>query len=252
VMQTLSVADIMHDEVDAVPRNAPFAAVVECFLKAQRNWLYVVDNAGKFLGAISLHGIKDMLHQTESLGVVIAGDLVDDTFRFATPDERLADVMDKFWQQNSERLPVLSNATDRKLIGWMSKRDLLGVYSQEILRKRQLLGHFVVTEGDEKRDAFVELPEGFELRSIEIPAHCAGTTLARLAPRSGYGVHVLAVTRRDPLTGRDKVELPEPQTSLRGGDRLVVIGRFEGIAAFLAGLATDISGDDAGTRQTPC
>jgi CIC family chloride channel protein len=241
VMQTLRVADIMHDEVDAVQRDAPFAAVVEWFLKTQRNWLYVVDDNGRFLGAISLHAIKDMLHQTESLGMVVAADLVDETFGFVTPRDCLADTMDRFWQQDSERLPVLDDATSRKLIGWFSKRDLIGVYSQEILAKRQLLGHFVTSSDDEKRDVFVELPEGFELRTIELPSHLEGRTLAQLAPRSGYGVHVIAVKRIDPLAGRSRVDLPDPQTPLDPNDRLVVIGTFENIAAFMAALATDVA-----------
>jgi CBS domain-containing protein len=240
VMQTLRVADIMHTEVEAVPRAAPFTAIVAAFLKSQRNWLYVVDNDGRFLGAISLHGIKDMLHQADSLGAVCAADLVDDKFNFVTPGSSLADVLDKFWEQNSERLPVLDGATHRKLIGWMSKRDLLGVYSQEILKKRQRLGHFVTHEGDEQRDVFVELPENFELRTVEVPGNYAGKTLAQLAPRSGYGVHVIALKRHNDLTGRDTVELPGPQTLLTAGDRLIVIGQFEGIAAFIAALATDL------------
>jgi CIC family chloride channel protein len=242
IMQTVRVADIMHPEVDAVKRDAPFAAVVEWFLKAQRNWLYVVDGDGRFLGAISLHGIKDMLHQTESLGVVVAADLVNENFSFATPNERLADVMDRLWQQPAERLPVLNDATDRKLIGWMSKRDLIGVYSQEILHKRQLLGHFIVTDDGGKRDAYVELPEGFELRAVELPPHYAGKTVAQLAPRSRYGVHVLAVKRRDALTGCDIVRVPDPQMELLAGDRLVIIGTFENIASFMSALATQNAG----------
>jgi chloride channel protein, CIC family len=241
VMQTLRVAQIMHEEIDAVPRDAPFADVVEWFLRSQRNWLYVVDAQQRFLGAISLHAIKDMLHQAESLGVVVAADLADETFGFVTPEDRLADTMDKFYQQNSERLPVVENATTRKLIGWMSKRDLIGIYSQEILRKRQLLGHFVMSADDEKRDVFVELPEGFELRAVELPPQLEGRTLAELAPRSRFGVHVLAVKRRDPLTGRNLTEMPEPQTRFGAGDRLVVIGEFEHIAKFMGALANDIA-----------
>lgn len=244
IMQTMRVSEIMHHEVDAVARNASFTAVVEWFLKSQRNWLYVVADDNRLVGAISLHGIKDMLHQTESLGVVIAADLVNEAFEFVTPDQHLADVMDKFWDQSSERMPVVENATSRKLIGWMSKRDLLGVYSQEILQKRQLLGHFVVNEDGEQRDAFVELPEGFELRTVELPVTSAGKTLAQLAPRSDYGVHVIAVKHRDLETGRDVVELPGPQRKLSGGDRLVIIGTFEGIACFMASLATELSSAD--------
>jgi CIC family chloride channel protein len=245
VMQTMRVSEIMHPEVDAVPRDAPFAKVVEWFLKSQSNWLYVVDDDGGFLGAISMHGIKDMLHQAEALDVVVAADIMNEKFDFVTPHDRLADVMDKFWEQSCERMPVLENSINRKLIGWMSKRDLLGVYSQEILQKRQLLGHFVVNDDGEQHDAFVELPEGFELRTVELPVSCAGKTLAQLAPRSAHGVHVMAIKHRHPVTGQEVVELPGAQRQLNAGDRLVVIGTFENIAAFMAALATDLASTES-------
>ena len=237
VMQSLCVADVMHDDVTAVNHSVPFAGVVERFLKEPYNFLYVTDGHGKFLGAIRLHALKEMLTQSDALQTVVAHDLLDDTFACVTPDAKLADIMEIFWQQSCERLPVVNNLTDRKLTGWISKRDLIGVYSQEILRKRQLLGHFVVQDQDEKRDMFVELPEGFELRTVELPAQCIGQTLAQLAPRSSFGVHVLAVKRRDPLTGKDSVELPGPQMLLRNGDRLAVIGQGDGISRFITALA---------------
>jgi len=236
-MQSLSVADVMHDDVTAVNHSVPFNSVVERFLKEPYNFLYVTDGHGKFLGAIRLHALKEMLNQGDALQTVIAHDLLDDTFEVVTPEDKLADTMEKFWRQNCERLPVVNNLTDRKLVGWMSKRDIIGVYSQEILRKRQLLGHFVVQDEAEKRDMFVELPEGFELRTVELPEQCVGQTLAQLAPRSSFGVHVLAIKQRDPLTGKDSVELPGPQTQLREGDRLAVIGQGDAIARFIAALA---------------
>jgi CIC family chloride channel protein len=243
VMQSVRVEDIMHDDVSAISHSVPFTMVVEQFLKEPFNNIYVVNSEGKFLGAIRLHSMKDMLHQAESLTSVIADDLVDDTFQFVTPHQNLADVMDIFWRENSERLPVIDNSTDRKLIGWISKRDLLGVYSQEILRKRQRLARFIVREGEEKRDVFVELPEGFELRTVELPSHLDGRTLSELAPRSSYGVHILAIKRRDPVTGRSITEMPEPARRLAAGDDLVVIGKFDSLAQFLAALATGVENE---------
>ncbi len=242
VMNSMRVADIMHDEVEAVPRNATFAEVVERFLKTQRNWLYVVDTQQRFVGAISLHAIKDMLHQSDSLTSVVAADLVDDTFGFVTLNDHLSDTMDKFWQTSgSERLPVLENHLTRKLIGWVSKRDLIGVYSQEILRKKQLLGHFVMSDEGQKRDAFVELPAGFGLATVELPPLLEGRTLAQLAPRSGFDVHVLAIRRRDPITGRNLIMMPEPKMPLYADDRLEVIGTLENIARFEKALADGVA-----------
>ena len=240
VMQSVRVEDIMHDDVSAISHSVPFPMVVEQFLKEPYSNLYVVNSVGRFLGAIRLHSMKDMLHQAESLSSVIADDLVDDSFQFVTPRQNLADVMDIFWRENAERLPVIDNSTDRKLIGWISKRDLLGVYSQEILRKRQRLARFIVHEADETRDMFVELPEGFELQTAELPAHLDGRTLAELAPRSSYGVHILAIKRRDPVTGRGITEMPEPGKRLTAGDDLVVIGKSDNIARFMASLSPGV------------
>lgn len=238
VMQTLRVADILHDDRPAVPHTAPFPTIVERFLREPYNNLYVVNEQGRFLGAIRLHSLKEMISQSETLQGVIALDLVDSQFEFVTPETTLADTMEKFWRQNSERLPVVNNPAERVLIGWISKRDLIGIYSQEILRKRQLLTRFVVRDGDENREAFVELPEGFEVRTVELPANCAGRTLAQLAPRSSFGVHVLAYKRRHELTGADIVGLPGAQTVFAEGDRLIVIGKSDAIAQFVARLAT--------------
>ncbi len=240
IMQSLRVEDILHEDIHAINQTAPFSAVVEQFFKESYNNIYVVDSAGKFLGAIRLHSVKDMLHQGESLSSVIADDLVDNTFQFVTPRQNLAEVMDIFWRENAERLPVINNSTARKLLGWISKRDLLGVYSQEILRKRQLMARFVVHEGDETRDVFVELPEGIELRTVEFPVHLESRTVADIAPRSHYGVHVLAIKRRDPVTGRSIAELPGPETRLAPGDDLVVVGTSDGLAQFMAALATGV------------
>ena len=243
VMQSVRVEDIMHDDVSALNHSAPFPMVVEQFLKEPYNNLYVVNSAGRFLGAIRLHSMKDMLHQTEALTSVIADDLVDESFQFVTPRQNLGDVMDIFWRENSERLPVINNPEDRKLIGWISKRDLLGVYSQEILRKRQRLARFVAREGDERRDVFVELPEGFEVRTLELPPHLDGRTLSELAPRSSYGVHILVIKRRDPVTGRSLTEMPEPGRRLAAGDDLVVIGKSDSLAQFMASLVAGVEND---------
>jgi len=84
------------------------------------------------------------------------------------------------------------------------------------------------------------LPEGFELRTLEFPAHLDGRTVADIAPRSHYGVHVLAIKRRDPVTGRIVTELPGPTTRLATGDDLVVVGTSDGLAQFMAALATGV------------
>lgn len=239
IMQTLTVRDVMHDERTTVRHTAPFTVVVEYFLKEPYQNLYVVDGDDRYLGAIRLNTLKEMLHQSDLLKVVIARDLVDESFPYVTPDTRLAEAMDRFWDVRAERLPVVENATNRRLIGWLSKRDIFGVYSQEILHKRQLLGRFSLQDGEAKRDVFVELPEDYRLQSLTVPAKFNDQTIGQLALRSKYNIHVLQIKHTDSTTGAVVVEIAGTASHLATGDQLVLIGTVPDIARLMADWAIE-------------
>jgi Trk K+ transport system NAD-binding subunit len=149
--------------------------------------------------------------------------------------------MEIFWHQHSERLPVVDDLQNRKLIGWISKRDLIGIYSQEILQKRQLTSRFSLGGEDRRRDVLVELPEGFELHRIAVPGNFAGRTLRELAVRSQYNIHIIQIARRDPLSHTTTVEMPGPGSLLREEDELVVIGTVVDIARFTSDMAVAVA-----------
>jgi CIC family chloride channel protein len=230
VMRSLQVRNVMHAEVEAVRRTDGFRTVVEAFLRYRFNYLYVVDDAGRFLGVIPFHGMKDMLGHANSLDMVIAQDLLTEDFQTVSPDDTLAQTMERFWKQNSERLPVVDGG---KLAGWISKRDLIAVYRQEILGEGRTLSRFG-RAGDTrgKGDQFVELPEGFEVANVAVPAAMAGKTLRELAPRGTYGLYVLEVISYDPVRGMRSVQMPGPESTLSRGDHLVVVGPVDGITRF--------------------
>lgn len=233
VMQSLRVSNVMHRDVEAVKVSDGFQTIVEAFLRNRWNYTYVIDGSGAFVGAIALHEIKEMLREADALDMVIAHDLVDPEFRFVTPDDTLAATIDLFWQQNSERLPVVEDRQSRRLVGWISKRDLMGVYRQEILGEGQLLSRFGRRDDREGRqDRYVELPEGFEVASVSVPPDVVGKSLRELDPRRTWGFYVLQITRLDPARGTRVVEMPAPDSVLQAHDQLVVVGPTEGIARF--------------------
>jgi CIC family chloride channel protein len=234
VMQYTRVEDVMHEEPEALGQTEPFRRVVERFLNTRFNYLYVVDRDGWYVGAVSLHALKNMLHYATMLDVVIAHDLVDPAFEFVTRKQTLADTMDKFWRQSCERLPVVESEQDRRLVGWVSKRDLIGIYSQEILQKRHLMARFALAEDGQRRDVYVELPEGFELQTLHA-GEAAGRTLRELAPMS-FGVMVLQVRRLDSRSTAEAIVMPSADAKLLPGDRLLVIGTAERIGQFREAL----------------
>jgi CIC family chloride channel protein len=230
LLRTLRVSDVMHRDLEAVTERDPLTKVVEHFLRTPRTYLYVTDDEGRFVGAISLHSIKDVLASADSLEIVIAADLVE-PFTVLTPRDTLADAIEKFWRQHAQRLPVVEEEESGRLLGWASQRDLMGVYSQEILNKRQLLARFTATDPWlRERSSYVELPPDTSLRTFIVPQALDGRAIRDVAPRSRYGVYVLQISRYDPVRGKPAVELPGPDSVVRAKDRLVVFGADQDIA----------------------
>lgn len=231
VMRSLRVADVMHDDRDCVHEREPFSRVVDYFLSAPRNFLYVVDGQGRFMGAISLHAIKETLHTRFGHEIVLATDLTE-PFESVTPDQPLADVMGVFWRQHSERLPVVADRASMRLIGWIGQRDLLGVYQQEILDQNPLLARFQTTEpSGTGRATYIELPPGTTIRTFVVPSGLAGRTVGEIVPNGKYGVHVLQIQRHNPHQRKQVVELADADTRLRMNDRMVVMAAEHDMAA---------------------
>ena len=55
-------------------------------------------------------------------------------FEVTVPEEGLPRVLDRFAAQECERLPVLGDLESRRLVGTISKRDILSVYSLDSSR----------------------------------------------------------------------------------------------------------------------
>jgi CIC family chloride channel protein len=124
-LANLRVADLMKKAPVAVAEASPFADIAESFLTNRFNYLYVVGDNHKFKGAISLHDIKSYLSDPELASIVIARDILRDKFPTVAPEESLSDALNVFSRHDGERLPVMSNFEDRKLVGSISKTDVI-------------------------------------------------------------------------------------------------------------------------------
>ena len=120
----LHVRDLMKPQPLAVSPTAGFAEIGQKFIATRFNYLYVTDH-DRFLGAVSLHDIKNFLNTPELAKVVIAGDILRDHFPSLSPDASLTEALERFSQHDGERLPVVSRANGQRLVGSVSKTDVI-------------------------------------------------------------------------------------------------------------------------------
>jgi len=117
------VTELMRANPPVIAPTARFAEIARMFLNVRVNNLYVVDEAGKFLGVVSLHDIKPYLGEPDIAELVIARDIVREDFPRVAPEEPLTEALARFLGIVAERLPVVER--DGLLRGSLAKSDLL-------------------------------------------------------------------------------------------------------------------------------
>ncbi|MCX6951664.1 MAG: ClcB-like voltage-gated chloride channel protein [Verrucomicrobia bacterium] len=117
------VVDLMRTKPPVIAQTARFAEIARVFLSVRVNNLYVIDDAGRFLGVVSLHDIKPYLGEPDLAELVIARDILHEDFPRVAPDQPLVTALAGFLGIVAERLPVV--AADGILQGSLSKGDLL-------------------------------------------------------------------------------------------------------------------------------
>lgn len=231
VMANLTVRDLVRPDAEILRPTDNYKHVVEHFLATRRQRLFVVNEVGELLGAVSLHDIKHALEDPGVLQAVLAHDLMVLPGETLSEEERLPRAIEAFAQSDSERLPVLG--IDGKYRGVVAKRDVLAVYTQEVLGRPALLATFVASEDEGGGRNYVELPPDFAVRSISVPAALVGRTLAETRLAQASGVRVLEIKRR-----RGQVEervIPDGAAILGKADVLVVLGPTAAVEALERG-----------------
>ncbi len=231
VMRSLTVSDVMRTEQATASGDEPLPELLDRFLRERRNHLYVVNDEGRLLGVVSLYEASRALREAADPGALRARDVADADFPTVTSEDRLEGALDRFWVQDCERLPVIESRASRRLVGTVSKRDILGVYSLEVLHRRSLLARLeTAAEQEETRPTYIELPQDHEVEDVEVPASLIGQTFADARLRERFGVSVLVLRRRE--GGRTVRLLPQASTRFLAGDRLVAFGTREALRRF--------------------
>ena len=121
----VNLRDLVRGDPLTLPQNATFTQIAEAFVQHRFQHIYIVDKENRLLGAISLHDVKAFLDRPELESVVIAADIMDEDFPRVSRTEGMKEALHKFSETKSERLPVVDSLHSKRLIGSISKTDII-------------------------------------------------------------------------------------------------------------------------------
>jgi CIC family chloride channel protein len=215
-LSVLRVADLVRADQVTIAPELELPRVFDVFLASRRNHLYVVDARGGFVSAVNLHDVNEALRAAGGAGTLTARDVMRKHFELTVPEEGLPRVLERFAAQECERLPVVEDLTSRRLLGTISKRDILSVYSLELLQRSS--GRRPSHPLEPAIETLVD--------ELPLPAELVGRSSGESRFRDTHALALLLVRR-----GGAGLLLPDAELRFAAGDRLVVFGPRERIEA---------------------
>lgn len=222
IMRSHNVGAVMRPATAVIRDRAPITEVVQYFLDHEAIAAYVSDPEGHLVGGIMLHDILDF--ESRQLGpLVLARDVAERTAAVLRPDDTLAQCMDSFVLSEHDELPVVD--AEERLVGVISRRDVLRIYNTELLR-REYLGSTDRTLHIGHGRKSIHLGPGLILARVPTPAWLAGRSLREADLRAAYNLTVVAVQRG----GEGNNQLPQPEAPLGSDDVLLIVGHPSDVA----------------------
>ncbi len=223
-MRTVHVSDLMRSDVPVIPAGKKFKDVIHEVLKSRSNLVYVTGDDGKLIGSIDIHDLKEFLNEESLYSLVFAGDLAVQVTH-VYPNQSLAEVMDSMYLTDADQIPVVENATTLKFMGVITRRDVIGSYSREVLKKKMLMAKFVTREKEKEGIDYVEMPAGYRIGKVFIRPQLENRTLGEANFRTQYRLQVLELIRI--VDGKKERLIADAKLRLKKGDALIVIGSEE-------------------------
>ena len=131
----LTVGRLMRTDSKVVLDTTPLRELREKFPPGAAKHVFVVSEAGKFVGTLDMAAIHDE-KQNEALDARVAREFASDGELCLLPYENVRSALARFEEKEVEILPVVDSATDKGIVGYLTEQYALRRYNQELERRR--------------------------------------------------------------------------------------------------------------------
>jgi len=126
VLRTRFIGDVMTREVQTVPPEMTLRKVRDLILETGHHGFPIVDAEGKLIGILTGRDVKEAIRRNPQDGRELpAITVAQRSLVVAYPDETLDVAWERMRQHDIGRLPVVSREDPRRLVGFLTKGDLI-------------------------------------------------------------------------------------------------------------------------------
>ena len=146
ILASIKVKNAMTADVVVVPEDMTFKEFLAFVRDKKHTCFPVVNDKGELCGIISFQNFREMLAEEGPKDHIRVKDLDTKQVITVSPEESLETAMGKMRYRHIERLPVTDPNNPKKLVGFLSQRDVLAAYNKALLT---LMGREEISEKTE-------------------------------------------------------------------------------------------------------
>lgn len=234
VLKSIYVDEIMHNDAITLNAKTPLNFVVVKLMESPNHRIYTVDDENNLLGAISEAEIRPLITEYESLKhTLIAEDISRTKIGKIKSDKDLDFALKLLTKQDIEEIPVVSPDDDRKVIGTISRNDILSAYNRESI-KHDLAEGLSKELNTLDENNVARIANGYSIAEKRPLKEFVGKNLSELRFRNKYGLEILMIKKTKELFSEDESEnklvMPAPEYVIEENDILVLFGTDDKIA----------------------
>ena len=234
VLKSIYVDEIMNTDVITLNSKTPLNFVVAKLMESPHHRIYTLDDDGNLMGAISETEIRPLITEYESLKhTLIAEDIARTKISKIRSDKDIDLALKLLTKQDIEEIPVVSPDNDRKVIGTISRNDILSAYNRESI-KHDLAEGLSKELNTLNENSVSKIVNGYSIIERKPLREFIGKNLSELRFRNKYGLEILMIKKTKDLFSDDenesKLVMPSPDYKIEENDILVLFGTDEKIA----------------------
>ena len=131
-LHSLRVKDVMRTEIVTVDENTKLRKLIEDIPSSRFTTFPIVDSDGLLSGIVSIQDFRQWLFQEDIKDLILVKEFATLDVTTVRPDDNLYDVVKILGQRPAEILPVVEAAGSRKIVGILSRRDVINAYNKAV------------------------------------------------------------------------------------------------------------------------
>ena len=142
VLEGIKVKDIFDPTkaMAAIPEDMTFSQFCRFFSATDQHYFPVVDKEGRLSGIFSINDVRHCLFDDILGPVVVMKDIALKDVITTTPSEDINSLLKKFTVKNIDKMPVVADEDPRRLLGMISRREVIDFYNKALERMKAQKG----------------------------------------------------------------------------------------------------------------